>query len=443
MRRLYFMIKIMDYFKNEQSKIIVLVLISLLAGGLAGGATGFMAATYLPNSVSQALGSVGLNTPWQIKANKTEKNIESIKENQQEVINNSERMTVERVVEKAGPAVVSVIASKEVSQLYNQTGSLFPWEEFFSSPFGFNWNMWPNQQPPQQQPKQTEKKQVGAGTGFIISADGIIVTNKHVVEDEQASYSVILANGKKYDAQVLGRDAFNDLAVIKINEKNLPTLKLGDSGKVKIGETVVAIGNALGEYSNTVTTGIVSGLGREIEAGNGFSSEKLEGVIQTDAAINPGNSGGPLLNLYGQVIGINTAVNREGQLIGFAIPINTAKQVVDSVVKYGKIVRPFLGVRYVVLNDAIAQRNKIEFNYGALIMRGQNREELAVMPGSPADKAGLVENDIILEINGVKLDQQLSLAKEVAKHQPGDKITLKVYHRGETKDVVVQLTEYK
>ncbi|PJA94162.1 MAG: hypothetical protein CO133_00420 [Candidatus Komeilibacteria bacterium CG_4_9_14_3_um_filter_37_5] len=387
---------------------------------------------------------IGLSTPWPLASISSSQSATK-SENQEAVARvTEEKLSVERVVETAGPAVVSVIATKEISQLYNQIGSLFPWEEFFSSPFGFNWNGWPNQQPQQpSSPQPTEKKQVGAGTGFIISHDGIILTNKHVVEDEQATYSVILANGKKYEATVLGRDAFNDLAVIKIAEKNLPTLQLGDSGKIKIGETVVAIGNALGEYSNTVTTGIVSGLGREIEAGNGLSSEKLEGVIQTDAAINPGNSGGPLLNLYGQVIGINTAVNQAGQLIGFAIPINTAKQVVDSVNKYGKIVRPFLGVRYVILNDAIAQQNKIDFNYGALIIRGQNREELAVMPGSPADLAGLVENDIILEINNVKLDRELSLAKEVAKHQPGDKITLKVCHRGQTQDVVVQLAEYK
>ena len=187
----------------------------------------------------------------------------------------------------------------------------------------------------------------------------------------------------------------------------------------------------------------MSGIGRTIVAGGASGSERLEGVIQTDAAINPGNSGGPLVNLAGQVVGINTAIDRQGQLIGFAIPINTAKKVIESVEKHGRIVRPYLGVRYIMLNKQIAEDNNLDVDYGALIVRGEKRTELAVIPGSPADKAGLVENDIILEVNGVKVDENNSLAKLIQQYNVGDVITLKIWHKGEEKEVQVKLGEYK
>ncbi|MBL7022398.1 trypsin-like peptidase domain-containing protein [Patescibacteria group bacterium] len=376
---------------------------------------------------------------FQLKGNSTEQVLtQEIKDNSNNLSTNKIKLSVEEVVKKSGPAVVSIVVSKEVTQNY-QNISPFPFDEFFGSswPFAFDW-------PQFEQPEsKTEKQRIGAGTGFIISKDGIILTNKHVASDAEAEYQVVLADGTSYIANYLGADFINDLAVLQIEGEDFSYIRLGDSEDINIGETVVAIGYALGEYSNTVTTGIVSGLGRDIVAGTYNSSENLDNVIQTDAAINPGNSGGPLINLEGEVIGINTAVNREGQLIGFAIPINTAKYVVESVQKYGKIVRPFLGIRYIMINEAIAQQNNLEVDYGALIVRGQSQTELAVMPGSPADKAGLVENDIILEIDDEKLTIDTTLAQKIAQYGPDDTIKLKVYHKGEEKIINVDLVEYE
>jgi len=232
--------------------------------------------------------------------------------------------------------------------------------------------------------------------------------------------------------------------LLKVEGINLPPLELGDSSKIKIGQTVIAIGNALGEYRNTVTKGVISGVGRTITAGNGRGfSETLEDVIQTDAPINFGNSGGPLIDLQGKVIGVNTAIASGGQLIGFAIPINQAKEVIESVKKYGKVVYPFLGVRYVLIDESIAKKNNLPVDYGALIVRGENVTDLAVVPGSPADKAGLMENDIILEVQGEKVTKENNLGKLIRKHKPGDTIELKILRKGEEKTVEVTLDEYK
>lgn len=347
----------------------------------------------------------------------------------------SNELTITEVVEKASPSVVSIIVSKDV--VYKQYSN--PFEDFF--PFGLPFNIVPpgyeGQTPNNGQ--QSEKRQIGGGTGFIISKDGLILTNKHVVSDEQASYSVVTSSGKKYEATVVDRDPLNDLAILKISADNLPAVKMGDSSKIKVGQTVVAIGYALGEYSNSVTRGIVSGLGRDIVAGDGTgSSESLLDVIQTDAAINPGNSGGPLINLYGEVIGINTAVNRSGQLVGFAIPVNSAKPVINSVIKNGKIVRPYLGVRYVLLNQEIADKNKIGVNSGALILRGDSLSELAVLPNSPASKVGLKEGDVIIAVNDVMVSEKQPLANLISNYQPGQKVNLKIWR--ETKELTVEVT---
>jgi serine protease Do len=239
----------------------------------------------------------------------------------------------------------------------------------------------------------------------------------------------------------LARDTAIDLALVKIDGKNLPTLSLGDSDTLQLGQTVVAIGNALGEFSNSVTRGIVSGINRKITAGDMEGSEVIDQAIQTDAAINPGNSGGPLLNLAGQVIGVNTAVSQEGQSVGFAIPINIAKQSIESVQKFGRIIRPYLGVRYVIINADMASQNQLPFSYGALVSRGTDPGQVAVVPGSPADKAGLVENDIILEADGVKVDADHTLVSAIIKKKVGDTINLKIYHKGDTKTVTVTLAE--
>lgn len=285
----------------------------------------------------------------------------------------------------------------------------------------------------------------GAGTGFIITSDGLILTNKHVVSDQSAAYTVVTMDGKAYDAKVQSLDPVYDLAVIKIEARNLPVVELGNSDELKVGQWVVAVGNALGQFSNTVTAGVISAKGRQINAAidTGGNSEKLSNLLQTDAAINPGNSGGPLVNLAGQVIGINTAVASGAQGIGFAIPINSAKTAIDSIKQTGKIVRPYLGVRYVEITPDIAKASNLTVDFGALIQRGSGLANPAIVSGSPADKAGLAENDIILEVNGVKIDQNNSLLSLVQQYKIGDIVTLKVLSKGATKEVKVTLEESK
>jgi serine protease Do len=331
-------------------------------------------------------------------------------------------------VKKVDPAVVSIVVSQDISKYYNSTSPFF----FFQ--FGNQNN----------QPQSQGQQEVGAGTGFIISSDGMILTNKHVVNTADAQYTVVMNNGKKYEAKVVATDPFNDIALVKIEAKDLPVVELGDSDSLQVGQTVIAIGNTLGEYNNTVTKGVISGLSRTVTAGDGSGqAETLRNIVQTDAAINFGNSGGPLINLAGQVIGVNTAINQSGQLVGFAIPINQAKKDIQSVQQTGKIVRPYLGVRYLLITSEIAKQNKLSVDYGALIVRGSSAAEVAVVPGSPADKAGLVENDIILEINGQAIDQNHPLADELQKYNVGDTITLKILHDGQEKTVPATLDEAK
>lgn len=329
-------------------------------------------------------------------------------------------------VKKANPAVVSIIISKDFSTIYGQQQTS-PFNGFFGFPLS--------------QPQvPSGPQEIGGGSGFIVQADGLIVTNKHVVDDTQASYTVVMNDGKRYDAKVLATDPSNDIAVIKIAATGLPTLPLGDSDAVQLGQSVIAIGNALGEYRNTVTQGIISGVSRTITAGDtGGQTETLEDVFQTDAAINPGNSGGPLVDLTGHVIGMNTAVNQSGQLIGFAIPINSIKRDVDSVNTSGSIVKPFLGVRYVILTPALAQQDKLSIDHGALLQADSNTNDPAIVAGSPADKAGLVAGDVIVSVNGVEIDTDHSLAGLLNKYTVGDTITLKVVHQGKTKSVLIKL----
>ncbi len=350
-----------------------------------------------------------------------------------------DQLTID-AVKKARPAVVSITISKNVpvyESVPSSGGNDF-FQQFFQNMPGFQF------QQPQYQQKGTQKQDVGAGTGFLVSADGYIVTNRHVVSDETADYKVTLQDKRDFDAKVIGRDSVNDIAMLKIEGGDFPFITFGDSDKIQVGQRVIAIGYALGQFGNTVSTGIVSGLQRSLTAGDGQGmSENLFDVIQTDAAINPGNSGGPLLNLQGEAIGINVAIVQGSQNIGFSLPINDVKKVVDSLKTTGKIVRPFLGVRYVPITKELKDANQLSVDYGVLVVRGSSPTELAVMPGSPADVAGIVENDIILEINGQKITEDQPLQMLVAKLNVGDVIHLKILHKGQEKTLDVKLAERK
>lgn len=336
-------------------------------------------------------------------------------------------------VEKASPAVISIVITKDVPVFE----SLNPFQDLFGGyPFNFFF------QTPSQQ-NGTERREIGGGSGFVVSANGYVVTNRHVVNDEKASYTAIMADGKKYDVKILAKDPVLDIAILRLeNASNLPYLTFDDSEKVKVGQTAIAIGNALGEFDNTVSVGIVSGLYRSITASDGLGqAESLDEVIQTDAAINPGNSGGPLLDLRGRVIGVNVAVARGSENIGFALPANLVRGVVESVKEYNKIIRPYLGVRYTEVTPALKEKNKLTVAYGALVIRGETRDDLAIIPGSPADKAGIVENDIILEIDGLKLDGARSLASVIRGKTVGQTVNLKIWHKGTTKIVTLKLEQ--
>ncbi len=340
------------------------------------------------------------------------------------------------VVEMVSPAVVSVIVSKYVSVIEEYYINPFEeLEEYYGKRFGF--------EVPQYREKGKELQEVGGGTGFIVSSDGLVITNKHVVYDEDAEYTVLTNDGQKYSAPVLARDPIQDIAVLKISATDLSIVKLGNSDKLRIGQTVIAIGNALGEFRNTVSVGVISGLARSVIATGEGMSEQLEEVIQTDAAINRGNSGGPLLNLYGEVIGVNTAMALGAENIGFAISINKVKKAIVDVQTTGKISYPFLGIRYILIDKTIQEKNDLPVDYGALVIQGDEPGEIAVMPGSAADKAGIVENDIILEADGEKITPKNTLAKMILKHSVGDKIILKVLRYGGEKIIEAELGEWE
>lgn len=357
----------------------------------------------------------------------------------------SQEEAVIKVVKQATVSVVSIIVTKEVPvyEKYYEKDDLLDGNPFLDIEI----------EVPKYREKGTEKKRVGGGTGFIVSEDGMVLTNKHVVSDKEAEYTVITNQGEKYSAEVLARDPLQDLAVLKVKQekemevveqgelkaKLFPVLELGDSSQSQIGQTVIAIGNALGEFRNTISVGVISGLGRKIVATGGGVEEVLEDVIQTDAAINRGNSGGPLLNLKGKVIGVNVAVAEGAQSIGFSLPINKVKRSLEQVKTEGRIVYPFLGIRYVMLNPEIQEENGLSIDKGAFIVGG--KEQPGIVADSSADKAGLKEDDIILEIDGQAVDSDNLLSEVIKQYLPGDTITLKVLRGKEELILSVALGE--
>lgn len=342
--------------------------------------------------------------------------------------------TIIQIAEKSSPAVVSIIISKYVPII--ERYYINPFEDFnlpleIRPFFDFEFQI------PKYKEKGYEKRKVGGGSGFIISADGLIVTNKHVVSDPKAEYTVYLNDGRKFKAEILAVHPTDDLALIKIKTDNLPTLILGDSDKVKLGQFVIAIGNALGEFQNTVSFGVVSGLRRSITASDDEGNvERLEGLIQTDAAINYGNSGGPLINIKGEVIGVNTAIAGGAENIGFAIPISRVKKMVEEVRTKGKIEVPFLGVYYILINEDVQRKLNLPVDYGAYLYL---EDKSAIIPNSPAELYGLKDKDIILEVDGEKVTIQNSLSQLISKKKVGQKIFLKVLRGNQILNIYVIL----
>ena len=348
-------------------------------------------------------------------------NFEKIQQKPQEKVKVvTEESVVIDVVKNTGPSVVTVIEEAPAVStpgVYN----LGPFQIF-----GL-----PDQ-------SQAPQKSSSIGSGFIISSDGIIATNKHVVADTAGKFQIVTSNDKKYNVQRIYRDPLNDIALLKIdpnenaNQKLIP-VNLGDSSNLQVGQFVIAIGTALGQFNNTVTTGVISGLGRGITAGDEFQGfvERLDNVIQTDAAINPGNSGGPLVNSRNEVIGINTAVSQSGQNIGFALPINILKASLDNFNKTGQFNRPYLGVSYKMLSKEVALLNNV--SQGAYIQ--------TVVSGSPADKAGILQGDIIIKFDGIKVDETNELAKLINSKKVGDNVSVSVWRSGEVKQFNLSLAE--
>lgn len=331
----------------------------------------------------------------------------------------SEESLVINAVETALPSVVTIQIAKSTPG--NQTYLFDPFNPF--SPFEI-------------QDNDGAIIEQSIGSGFIVKENGLIVTNKHVVEDSEAKYKVITNDGKTYEAKQIWRDSLNDLAILKIDAQNLSPLVLANSDKLKLGQIAIAIGTPLGEFRNTVTSGIISGLGRGITAGSPYESfvERLDNVIQTDAAINPGNSGGPLLNSLGQVIGINTAVSQSGQNIGFAIPVNVVSELLQNYLESGnKISRPFLGIRYKILDKETAILNDLA--QGAYI--------LEVIKGSSADKAGLQKGQIIIKINGHKITKENDINNLVKQKKVGDSLDLEFWDGNNKRSLNITLGEFE
>jgi serine protease Do len=323
-----------------------------------------------------------------------------------------EESDIVNIVDKLSPSVVTV--------KIKQTRKFFEVNPF--DPFSF-FNR------PQQKEQKIERN---IGSGFFVSSDGWVVTNKHVVSERDAKYEVLTIKGKTLQVSKIYRDPSNDIAILKVKGGNeYQALELGDSDKLKVGQTVIAIGTPLGEFQGTVTKGIISGLGRGIDTGSPFAGyvERLDNIIQTDAAINPGNSGGPLVNIAGQVIGVNTAVASGAENIGFAIPINVVRDALKSFKDTGSFQRAFLGVSYKIITRELSVMNDIP--EGAFI--------LEVTEGSAAQRAGIKKGDIIIKFDGKRVNKKNDLAKLIKKKKAGDNVLIVIWRDGDEKSLQVKL----
>jgi serine protease Do len=403
-----------------EKKLLLSVFTAGLVGVIAGGAITasvispkFLGDLFSPNGLVSALNN-GNNS-----ASSSTAMYSSNVDYEQAIISTASKLT---------PSVVSIVISEnqpvEGQCLYNPFSGLSP---DLQNLFGGGTQYYTQCQ------QGTSMQEVASGSGFIVSSNGYILTNKHVVNESGAEYTVYTNDGKQYTAKVIAEDPVQDIALIKINATGLTPVVLGNSDGIELGETSIAIGNALGQFSNTVSVGSISGLSRTVTAGDQMtsSSETLNDVIQTTSAINPGNSGGPLVDLKGDVIGIDTAVDTSAQSVGFAIPVNDAKKDISSVLATGSIKTPYLGVRYEFVTPDLVKTDNLSVNYGALV-QGDANGDPAVEPNSPAAKAGLKLGDVILSVDGVTIDNTShTLSALIQSYNVGDSVTLKV-QRGKT-----------
>ena len=343
----------------------------------------------------------------------------------------SEQSQIIKTIKRVMPAVVSVVISKKLKDVEKEMRS--------DSPPGIPIDI------PSDKIDAHGMVQVGSGSGFIVDAKGIVLTNKHVISESHAEYSVITEDNQRYKAKVLACDPIDDVAILSIeSDQNFPVIELGDSKNLELGQTVLAIGNALGNFKNTVSQGIISGLSRAIPAKASPKApvQEMRGLIQTDAAINPGNSGGPLVDINGKAIGVNTAVVYGAQNIGFAIPIKAAERDLKDLEKYGRIRRPLLGIRYLILNQDIQEKLKLPVDYGVLVVK-EGPLDHAVAPKSPADKAGILEKDIILKWEDQKITPEKTVQDFLEDCQVGQTVAFTILRNKKEIETKVVLTERK
>lgn len=396
-----------------QTLFVIGLAVAAVMGSVAGAVTTFV--------LSSQLGSLALfdRDATQLEPEEVESRIVELIEEESATI---------AVVERVTPAVVSIVVKKERGQLQQDPSFYFGGTYYYTSPSDSE--------------TASELVEVSSGTGFFVTQDGYLLTNRHVVDEAGASFFVVTNDAEELPAALVDVDPIQDIAILRVQGDGFATVTLGDSDAIRIGQTVIAIGNTLSEFRNTVTKGVVSGINRRVTAGDSYNAEVIDQAIQTDAAINPGNSGGPLINLLGEVIGINTAVSFQGESVAFAIPINEAKRAVEDVQEFGRIVRPWLGVRYVLVSPEVGSEVEALYDVGALIVLGSQPGEVGVFEGSPADLAGLQEDDIITAVEGQQLSEEQALAELISDYHPGDVVTLTILRGTETFDVEVTLAEY-